>query len=145
MKPQECFIRRRLGIVAGLLTLCFVLLGVRAADLQIIQSEELKQRAEKQRQRQLEVQAPRGQITDTKGRILAESIEVPSIYAIGSELQRDRLPEVARILKVRTSTLRKTRSEKIRICLAGPAGKSGSSGKYHGFKCSGGSPGARVA
>ncbi len=107
MKPQECFIRRRLGIVAGLLTLCFVLLGVRAADLQIIQSEELKQRAEKQRQRQLEVQAPRGQITDTKGRILAESIEVPSIYAIGSELQRDRLPEVARILKVRTSTLRK--------------------------------------
>jgi cell division protein FtsI (penicillin-binding protein 3) len=107
MKSQERFIRRRLGIVTGILVLCFTMIGVRAVDLQLVRSDKLKLLAEKQRQRQLEVQAPRGQIVDATGRILAESIEVPSIYAIGSEVKTDRLPEVARILHVRTSELRR--------------------------------------
>jgi len=110
---QDRFIRRRLDVITGLIVLCFVLLGVRAADLQIFQSDKLKSRAEKQRQRQLEVQAPRGAITDAKGRVLAESIEVPSIYAIGSELPHKRISELARALNIKPEVLRRRLGKKL--------------------------------
>lgn len=112
LSSPERFTRRRLDVVIGLVALCFVLLGTRAADLQILKSDMLQARAERQRQRQLEVQAPRGPIIDAKGRVLAESIEVPSIYAIGSKLPPRRIPELARALQIKPSLLRRKLGKK---------------------------------
>ncbi|MDQ7010235.1 MAG: penicillin-binding transpeptidase domain-containing protein [Mariprofundaceae bacterium] len=107
MKNRESiFIRRRLEAVAACLALGIALLAIRAVDLQWLQADKLTNMAEKQRYRQFTVIAPRGTITDTKGRILAESIEVPSIAAIASEVPQKDMKKLARALKMPLARLR---------------------------------------
>jgi len=102
----ELYIRRRIEAVAGLFALGFVLLAIRAVDLQWFQSEKLKHLAENQRQREFSISAPRGPIVDAHGRMLAESIRVPSISAIGNEVPAARIPELAGALGIRKTRLR---------------------------------------
>jgi len=92
---EHVFIRRRIEAVAGLLVLGILLLGIRAVDLQWLQADHLTNLAEKQRYRQFTSMAPRGPILDQKGRILAESIEIPSLAAIANEIPADRIKELA--------------------------------------------------
>jgi len=98
LERQYVFARRRLEAVAGLLALGMALLVIRAVDLQWVQSDALTNLAEKQRYREYTVIAPRGTINDSKGRILAESVEVPSIAAMADEVPADRIAELARAL-----------------------------------------------
>ena len=95
---ERIFFRRRVDVVAGILALGMALLAIRAVDLQWMQAGHLNELAEKQRYRTFESVAPRGLITDSKGRILANSIEVPSISAIADEVPADRIPELAKAL-----------------------------------------------
>ncbi len=95
---DNVFIRRRIEAVAGLLVLGLVLLLVRAVDLQWLQADSLRAKAEKQRYREYTMMAPRGPILDQKGRTLAESVEVPSIAAIADEVPADRIRALARVL-----------------------------------------------
>jgi len=104
---MDVYIRRRIEAVAGLLVLGFILLAVRAVDLQWLQAGKLRQLAENQRQRAFTVPAPRGPIFDVKGRILAESIQVSSISAMGNEVPQARIPALARAIGVRESRLRR--------------------------------------
>jgi cell division protein FtsI (penicillin-binding protein 3) len=97
---QDVYIRRRIEALAGLLALGLILLAVRAVDLQWLQAERLTDLAEKQRYRQYTALAPRGSITDSKGRILAESVEIPSLAAMADEVPADRVKELARALGV---------------------------------------------
>ncbi|MFQ5581224.1 MAG: penicillin-binding transpeptidase domain-containing protein [Mariprofundaceae bacterium] len=107
MKRRESiFIRRRMEAVAACMALGIALLTVRAIDLQWLQADRLADMAEKQRYRQFSVMAPRGTITDTKGRILAESIEVPSIAAIAGEIPQQQLQKLARALDVPLARLK---------------------------------------
>jgi len=106
MSREELFIRRRMEAVAGLVALGLALLAVRAVDLHWIQSAELKEVAEKQRFRQFETTAPRGPITDRNGRILAESIEVPSIAAMADEVPGERYGELAKALHMTSHELK---------------------------------------
>ena len=95
---QQVFVRRRIEAVAGLLALGLVMLLVRAVDLQWLQADYLTSLAEKQRYRQFTAVAPRGPILDSKGRTLAESVEIPSIAAMADEVPAERVNELARAL-----------------------------------------------
>ena len=95
---EEIYARRRIEAVTGLLALGFALLIVRALDLQWYQADRLKQLAERQRHREYAIPAPRGPILDAKGRVLAESVRVPSIAAMADEVPAERVAELARAL-----------------------------------------------
>lgn len=103
---ESIFIRRRLEAVAACLALGIALLAIRAVDLQWLQADKLTNMAEKQRYRQFTVIAPRGAITDARGRILAESIEVPSIAAIAGEVPQKDMKKLARALHMPIARLR---------------------------------------
>lgn len=95
---DQVYFRRRIEAVAGLVALGMALLVIRAVDLQWMQAGHLDALADKQRYRTFESVAPRGLITDSHGRILANSIEVPSISAIADEVPADRIPALAKAL-----------------------------------------------
>jgi len=97
--------KRRIEAVAGLLVLGLLLLALRAVDLQWLQKDQLANLAEKQRFRQYTVMAPRGAIYDRNGRILAESIEVPSIAAMADEVPAEDYPRLAKALQMPVSRL----------------------------------------
>lgn len=101
------FIRRRLEAVAGVVAIGFALLTIRAFDLHLLQAEHLNEVAEKQRQRQFEAVAPRGPVLDRNGRILAESVEVPSIAAIARDVPESRIRALAEALGSDEKALRK--------------------------------------
>jgi cell division protein FtsI (penicillin-binding protein 3) len=104
---QQVFVRRRIEAVAGLLALGIALLAIRAVDLQWLQAEHFTDLAEKQHYRQYKALAPRGAITDIKGRTLAESIEIPSIAAIAGEIPAGRIKDLAAALHISEKGLRK--------------------------------------
>lgn len=104
---NDIYIRRRLEVVVGLLAVAFVVLAIRAVDLQWYQAGELHDKAERQRQRQFAIAAPRGPIRDAKGRILAESIEVPSISAIADEVPEARFADLAGALNMRLARVKR--------------------------------------
>lgn len=104
---KQLFVRRRIEAVAGLVGLGMLMLLVRAVDLQVLQSDELTARAEKQRYRQYTAVAPRGQILDSKGRTLAESVEIPSIAVIADEVPVERIGELARALGRSSASVKK--------------------------------------
>jgi len=104
---EQVFIRRRIEFVAGLLALGVLLLAVRVVDLQWLQSDRLSDMAEKQRYREFTTQAPRGPILDQKGRVLAESVEIPSIAAIADEVPAASIASLAHELGISSRKLHK--------------------------------------
>ena len=103
--PGDVYIRRRVEAVMGLLALGLILLAIRAVDLQWLQADKLQQLAENQRQREFSVPAPRGPVLDVHGRVLAESVQVPSISAMVNEVPSERIADIARVLGMRKSRL----------------------------------------
>ena len=103
----DIYVRRRLEAVTGIVALGLAMLAIRAVDLQWLQADALSMQAEKQRQRQYTVSAPRGPILDRKGRILAESIKVPSISAIASDIPKDQIKALAEALEIGPARLKK--------------------------------------
>ncbi len=106
MNKTDTYFHRRIEALTACFVLALVLLTIRAVDLQWAQSEKLSQLAENQRERQYTVQAPRGPVLDANGRILAESIQVPSIAAIGRDVPKNRIGELASALDMPVSRLK---------------------------------------
>ena len=106
-KQVKSMERRRMDVVAGLVVLGVSLMVIRAVDLQWLQTMDLTEKAENQRYRQLDVSAPRGPIVDAHGRVLSESIEVPSVAAIGADLNPEDIPRLAAALGIPESKLKK--------------------------------------
>ncbi len=102
---SDIYVRRRIEAITGLMALGFALLAIRAVDLQWLQADKLQQLAENQRQREFSISAPRGPILDTQGRVLAESIQVPSISAIANEVPQGRIADIAKALGMQKSRL----------------------------------------
>jgi len=105
-KPAKPIEMRRMDVIAGLVVLGISLMVIRAVDLQWLQNANLTEKAESQRYRQLDISAPRGPIVDAHGRVLSESIEVPSVAAIGADLKKEDLPELALALGISESKLK---------------------------------------
>lgn len=93
--------RLRLSIFAVILCVWMVAICGRLVWLQIVQYGFLTQKAARQQQRAIEVAPPRGIIYDRKGRELAMSIQVDSVFAVPSEIpdQGTTAALLARILK----------------------------------------------
>ncbi len=78
---------KRLRIFAiVLLAWAAVVIG-RLVELQLVQGQRYRARAQRQQERRVEVSGRRGSIVDREGRDLAVSVEVPSVYAIGDEIE----------------------------------------------------------
>lgn len=78
--------KTRLRVIAGLGLAWVALIAGRLYYLQVVRHDHYAQRAGNQQQRVVELDPPRGTIYDAKGRELAVSIEVDSVYAIPSEI-----------------------------------------------------------
>lgn len=91
-----------LFLLAGAGVVCYRLVG-----LQVLEAAELSQRAVRQHEKAVSVEGRRGSILDRNGKILASSVEVPSIYAVpGSLASPARAAEaLARILGTESAAL----------------------------------------
>lgn len=78
--------RLRLSLFATILCFWMIAICGRLVWLQIVQYGFLTQKAARQQQRAIEVAPPRGIIYDRKGRELAASIQVDSVFAVPSEI-----------------------------------------------------------
>ncbi len=72
--------RRLIGLVIATLLLAGGV-AARLCDLQLLQSESLRERAERQHKRRVEVHATRGSIVDRHGRELAVSLATHALFA----------------------------------------------------------------
>lgn len=72
---------RRLWMLALLLVLAFAGLGYRLVDLQVLRHEQLLERARANTQRSFFIEAPRGEIRDSRGNPLATSQMVKTVCA----------------------------------------------------------------
>ena len=98
MKGLRMKLRRRIELLAALVALGFVLIALRAADLQVWQASALAKRAHAQQAKLVEIAAARGRILDRKGRVLAESAPAPSVGAFADEIAPRDWPRLARAL-----------------------------------------------
>jgi len=89
--------RRRLIALTIVLTVCFVGLGCRLVDLQWVRHDELRSLAENQHRHSYFREAPRGDIRDRRGNLLATSTPVKNICADPARLKGHH-EEVARFL-----------------------------------------------
>jgi len=89
--------RRRLLVLASIVLICFVGLGCRLVDLQWARHDELRLLAENIHRHSYIREAPRGDICDRRGNLLATSAQVNTICADPSRL-RGRQAEIARCL-----------------------------------------------
>ncbi len=77
----------RIGLVAAGMTLMFVIFVFRLFQLQILEGADLADRSLRNSVRQVRVEAPRGEIVDREGRVLATSRPAFRVQVIPSELQ----------------------------------------------------------
>ncbi len=77
----------RIAIALSVFALWAVAIAARLYQLQIVEHDDFKKRAERQQQRVLELDPPRGTIYDVAGRELAVSVEVESLAAVPREVR----------------------------------------------------------
>lgn len=79
-KDFRRWVRTRLWALGGVFVLVFALLTGRAVDLQVLQSDPLNQRAQREIVREVEIAPNRGIIYDRNQVELALSLETDSVY-----------------------------------------------------------------
>jgi cell division protein FtsI (penicillin-binding protein 3) len=89
-------IKRRVLVAAALFVVWATGIQARLIYLQVYASAELVARAERQHMRTIAAPAKRGDILDRRGRILATSADVDTIYAVPSEIE-DEAAAVAKL------------------------------------------------
>ncbi|MDX8393221.1 MAG: penicillin-binding transpeptidase domain-containing protein [Mariprofundales bacterium] len=101
------FVQRRALVLLSLVLLFFSLLIVRVVDLHWMQANVLGTDADIQRQKAFTFVAPRGEIIDSNGYILAHSVQVPSLAAYGSQIDEEHIPALAVALAITPAILRR--------------------------------------
>jgi len=96
-EPQDPLVWRhtmasRLGILAGVFAICIVSVVVRLTYLQVFRYAEFAARSQKQQHSIKVLLAPRGEILDRHGKVLATSIDLDTICADPSKIKdKDRV------------------------------------------------------
>ncbi|PLX98550.1 MAG: penicillin-binding protein [Desulfuromonas sp.] len=98
MERREKWLFGSIRLVAGVFVMAFVLMAGRAFQLQVVQGDAFKERAERQHQRVVPLSPQRGTIYDRNGEAMAVSIEVDSIYVNPRKV--DDAPGTAKALAV---------------------------------------------
>lgn len=96
MRLPSAQIKKRVLVILIAFVVALFLLTVRVGWIQIVRGSELSEEALGARTREIEIQPKRGVIADRKGRELAVSVDVDSLYAVPLEV-RD-VQETARVL-----------------------------------------------
>ncbi|KAB2950494.1 MAG: penicillin-binding protein, partial [Thermoanaerobaculia bacterium] len=78
--------RTRLALVLAAFALWSSAIAARLWELQVVRHDEFTRRAERQQQRVIELDPPRGTVFDARGREMAVSVEVESAFAVPREL-----------------------------------------------------------
>jgi len=86
--PRGAF--SRVVLVSGGFAVWMALIGWRLYDLQVSRHDEYRKRADRQQQRVVSLDSPRGTIFDARGRQLAVSVEVESVAAVPGEISDPR-------------------------------------------------------
>lgn len=87
----------------------FVLVLFRLVTLQVLRAEELSVRADRQHQKTVSLEGPRGTIVDRHGKVLAMNMEVPSVFGIPTTLESPAKAarQLSSILSVKVAELEK--------------------------------------
>jgi len=79
-------VERRIAIIAVLVVLAFCIFSLRLFQLQIVEGADLLSRSERNFVRTLRLEAPRGEIVDREGRVLATTRPAYRVQVIPNEL-----------------------------------------------------------
>ena len=104
----------RLGLVVCMLGLGFAAVFVRLYVVQVAQRTTLQTQAAQQHSRTVKLQPERGRVFDRRGRVLATSVFVPSVYVRPRELEhpQEAAQHLARILGQSAATIRQRVTER---------------------------------
>lgn len=102
---------QRERIILSLLLLGFILIGARAFYVQVVMADFLATEGNKRQVRNLEQAAPRGQIVDRNGALLALSTPVASVWVDPKTLKNH--PEATRVLARELSLSEVTLSQRV--------------------------------
>lgn len=89
------YFKDRLDIVRAVTILIFFVIAFRLADLQIVKGEYYWKKSETLRTRNISVTAPRGLIVDKFGRTIAGNKQSYSVNIMKTEVQQEKLNEIA--------------------------------------------------
>ena len=78
----------RLRLFGALTIVVFAIFGARLFQLQILQGDELRERADRNAVRSVDLDAPRGEIVDRKGRVLATTRPAYELRVVPNDLSR---------------------------------------------------------
>ncbi|MDJ0789623.1 MAG: penicillin-binding protein 2 [Myxococcota bacterium] len=78
----------RLRLAGGFVLLVFAIFGLRLFQLQVVEGDELRRRSEENSIRTLRLQAPRGEILDREGRVLATTRPAWELQVVPSALDQ---------------------------------------------------------
>lgn len=106
--------KRRCLIACAVLCACFLGLAGRLVYLQAFQSRILEKKAENQHKVDIVLEPRRGEISDSKGRILAMSVPTKTIFAVPAEIKdpAKTVDAISRIIPVTPDVLEKIRAGK---------------------------------
>jgi cell division protein FtsI (penicillin-binding protein 3) len=98
MKELGKGVRIRIQLIGAVFVLGFVLVAMRAFDLQVLQEKQWGERAERQHQKIIPLTPQRGTIYDSNGTELAVSVDVDSVYVEPRKLE-DRVVAAKKLAK----------------------------------------------
>jgi len=115
VKDSRKSVRSRVGVTRAIFLLMFLVVGLRAFQLQIIQGEKLKQLGDRQRIQEWILLPKRGSILDRAGEPLAISLEAQSVYVRPPRIKEPEVvaPQLAEALGMSVTNLhRKLKTER---------------------------------
>lgn len=86
MPDWRATLRRRLVFASALFALWAVAIEVRLVVLQVVEHQDMVQRADRQQMQTRPLAARRGDIVDRRGHVLATSVDADTIYAVPSAI-----------------------------------------------------------